>query len=88
MEFVEEKIGYRNLYELTTQRKLKDTTLHQLIALLKENPRALSGGKKILFLGDLLMYMLSGKAVSEISVASYSQVFSMKKDVYKRQILT
>ena len=86
MEYVEEKIGYRNLYELTTQRKLKDTTLHQLIALLQENPRALADGKKILFLGDLLMYMLTGKAVSEISVASYSQVFSMKKGCWEDKV--
>lgn len=86
MEYVEEKIGYRNLYELTTQRKLKDTTLHQLIALLRENPKALSDGKQILFLGDLLMYMLSGRAVSEMSVASYSQVFSMKKGCWEDKV--
>lgn len=86
MEYVEEKIGYRRLYELTTQRKLEDTTLHQLIALMRENPDALAGGKKILFLGDLLMYMLSGNPVSELSVASYSQVFSMKKGCWEDEI--
>lgn len=86
MEYVEEKIGYRRLYELTTQRKLEDTTLHQLIALMRENPEALAGGKKILFLGDLLMYMLSGNPVSELSVASYSQVFSMKKEGWEDEV--
>lgn len=86
MEYVEEKIGYRRLYELTTQRKLKDTTLHQLIALLRENPEALGAGKKILFLGDLLMYLLSGNPVSEISAASYSQMFSMRKENWEDEV--
>lgn len=86
MEYVEEKIGYRRLYELTTQRKLKDTTLHQLIALMQENPQALADGKKVLFLGDLLMYMLSGNPVSEISGASYSQIFSMRKGTWEDEV--
>lgn len=86
MEYVEEKIGYRRLYELTTQRKLEDTTLHQLIALMRENPAALMEGKKILFLGDLLMYMLSGNPMSELSVASYSQVYSMKKGCWENEV--
>ena len=82
-EEVEKVISYESLYHLTTQRRTQDTTLCQLLALQKEHPEVLEGGNRFMHIGDLLMYLFSGKVCSEISVASYSQLFSMKRKTWE-----
>lgn len=77
-DVVLKKISYEELYKLTPQRRVPETTLCQLIAEMRDNPHALEDGGKVLFLSDLIMYMLTGVARSEFSVASYSQMFNMK----------
>lgn len=77
-EEVEKFISYKELYRYTTQRRMQDSTLCQLIALMKEKPSLLDNGNKILFLGDLLMQFFSGRICSEITLASYSQLYSME----------
>ena len=76
---VEKIISYHDLYFMTTQRRIQDATLCQLLAAKKENPLLLQNGNKMMHLGDLLMYFFTGKICSEVSVASYSQMFSMKE---------
>ena len=83
---VEKVISYRELYGLTRQRKTQDTTLCQMIALLKERPDAFKEGDRIMHLGDLLMYFFSGRVCSEISAASYSQLFDMKKQCWEDRV--
>lgn len=77
-EEVEKVISYQELYRHTTQRRMQDSTLCQLLALKKEKPELLEGGNQILFLGDLLMQFFSGKTCSEVTLASYSQLYSME----------
>lgn len=74
------------MYRLTTQRKIENSTLCQLLAYKKEYPKGLEGNKKLLFLGDILMYLFTGSLQSEISAASYSQLFSMKKEAWEREM--
>lgn len=69
----------REIYARTTQREIDNSTLCQLLAYQKEFPDGLKGDKKILFIGDLLMYLFTGRLCSEISVASYSQLFNMHR---------
>ena len=85
-EEVEQVISYRDLYKLTTQRRIQDSTLCQLLAVKREHPRLLEHGNKILHLGDLLMFFFSGKVCSEISAASYSQLFSMRKQKWEQEV--
>ncbi|MCI8466259.1 MAG: hypothetical protein HFI63_10495 [Lachnospiraceae bacterium] len=85
-EEVENIISYKELYHLTTQRRIQDATLCQLLAVKKEYPELLENGNRIMHLGDLLMYFFSGKVCSEISVASYSQLFSMKNMDWENKV--
>ena len=77
-ELVEQKISYEELYRLTTQRKMRESTLCQLVYTTKQRPALLQEGDRLLFLGDLIMYYFTGRACSEISAASYSQMFDMR----------
>lgn len=82
-EKVEAVMDYREIYRLTTQRKMPDSTLCQLLSFKSEYPDALAGNKKLLFIGDMLMYFFTGRICSEVSVASYSQLFNMKKEEWE-----
>lgn len=77
-------MDYSEVYRLTTQRKIQDSTLCQLLAYRKEYPKGLEGNKKILFIGDLLMYLFTGVICSEVSAASYSQLFDIRKEEWQR----
>lgn len=85
-ERVKKIMPYEEIYKLTTQREIANSTLCQLMAYKQEYPKGLSGNKKILFIGDLLMYFFTGRICSEISVASYSQMFSIEKGWWEPEI--
>lgn len=85
-EKVEAAMNYREVYELTTQRKIQDSTLCQLLSYQSEYPDGLTGNKKLMFIGDILMYFFSGKLCTEISVASYSQLFSTRKEDWEPEM--
>lgn len=86
MDEVEKVIDYRLLYSMTTQRKMQDSTLCQMLAIQKEQPGLLSEGNRFLHIGDLLMFFFSGKIASEISIASYSQMFNMRKKNWENRV--
>ena len=85
-ERIAEKIRYERLYELTTQRKMIESALCQLLAVQEQQPHLLSEGNKLLFVADLLMQQFSGRICSEITLASYSQMFSMKKEAWEDEV--
>ncbi len=85
-EEVERVIPYGELYRLSTQRRMQDSTLCQLLALKKEKPELLQGGNRIMFLADMLMYFFSHRVCSEITLASYSQLFSMEKKCWEDRV--
>lgn len=85
-EKVEEKFDPEELYGLVTQRRVSETTLCQLLAYLEEHKNGLRGNKKILFLGDALMYLFTGRICSELSVASYSQMFNTQKNRWENEV--
>ncbi|RGU89967.1 rhamnulokinase [Clostridium sp. AF15-17LB] len=87
LEIVEAVMDYEEIYRRTGQRKLKDSTLCQLLAYMEEYPQGLWGSKKLLFLGDMLMYLFTGVACSELSVASYSQLYDMQSGGWDRLML-
>lgn len=78
-EEVEKVISYAELYPLTTQRRMQDSSLCQLLAHRREMPGSLENGNQILFLADLIMFYFTGRRCSEMTLASYSQLYSMEK---------
>ncbi|MBU9742246.1 hypothetical protein KTH81_00305 [Lachnospiraceae bacterium ASD3451] len=85
-QYISKKISYEDLYPLTTQRKIPESSLGQLLAIEREHPGSLADGRRIMFLGDLLMYLFSGRICSEYTVASYSQLYSMKKQEWEKRV--
>lgn len=85
-EKIEQTISYHDLYYLSTQRRMQDSTLSQMLGALSENAHYFDGTDKMMCIGDLLMYMFGGKVSSEISVASYTQMFSMRKKQWENEI--
>lgn len=65
-------------YATTGVQFMELNTVYQLYSLKKYRPRVLERADKLLFMSDLFGYMLTGKAVSEYSVASTSQAVDIK----------
>lgn len=84
--FVESTIGYRHLHELTNHRRTETGTLHQMIAMARDQGPSLVNGRAILFIGDIFNYFLSGKICSEYSAASYSQMFNVRKSDWEPEV--
>jgi sugar (pentulose or hexulose) kinase len=86
IERIEEKIPYHDLYLMTTQRKIASSTLGQLLVLLGEDAEILNNNNKILFPADLVMFLFSGRICSELSLASGSHLFSVKKKTWEDKV--
>ncbi len=67
----------KELYYLTGIQLLPFNTLFQLYALRKENPAWLDLAEKILFMPDLLNFLLTGTKVTDLTIASTSQLLSL-----------
>jgi rhamnulokinase len=83
---IESSIGYRRLHELTNHRRTQTGSLHQVIAMSRDEDKSLRNGRAILFIGDILNYFLSGNICSEYTVASYSQMFNVKKGAWEDEV--
>lgn len=70
---VTKTIGKDRLYQMTGNQIMEINTLFQLIAL-KKQPELLEKAKTLLFMPDLFVYLLSGTAACEQSIASTSQM--------------
>ncbi len=77
---VDTVFGKQQLHYETGGRSDPCSSLHQLLSLQHKQDISLDHGETLLFLGDILHYFLSGKKVSEYTVASYSQFFNMKRN--------
>lgn len=64
------------VYALTGIQFMDFNTLFQLYTIRKNNPEILDTADKILFIPDALSFMLTGKAVTERTVASTSQLLN------------
>ena len=77
-----EKISPDELYGETGNQIMNINTLFQLIS--DDN---LEKADKLLFMPDLFAYLLTGKKVCELSIASTSQMLDMKEKVFSKKIL-
>ena len=75
-------IPRKNIYEKTGIQFMNFNTLFQLFAESKENYTPLNNCSKIVFIPDLVSYMLTGKMVCEYTILSTSQFLNpVTKDI-------
>ena len=74
--FFAEQMPQKELYERTGIQFMPFNTLFHLDTLRREGCTALAEADKILFIPDALIYMLTGEAVCEYTVASTSQMLN------------
>lgn len=73
------RINARDLYAKTGIQTMNFNTIFQLYQSRKEHFSPLMSAEKILFIPDLLAYMLTGKQVCEYTIASTSQLLDAVK---------
>ena len=71
-------IPRREVYESTGIQVMNFNSLYQLFAAGKENFSPLDAASRILFIPDLLSYMLTGRQVTEYTDASTSQILDAR----------
>ncbi len=82
---VEKTIDYAALYRLTTQRRMDESTLCQLLAV-KRKSSLLARDMHIMSIGDLVMHFFTPCICNEFTVASYTQMFSMSKMSWEDEV--
>lgn len=88
MDEVWDIIGKRNLYERTGIQFMQFNSIYQLYAISKNNPELLERADKLLFMPDLLSYFLTGKKISEFSIASTTQMLNSKTGDWDFELLS
>ena len=69
-EAIRQDLGHDAIFRVTGIQDLQFNTLYQLRALQEAEPELLERASRLLFVPDLLHWMLSGQRVSEASIAS------------------
>lgn len=77
-----EKLTAQELYAETGNQIMNINTLFQLIS--DENVKK---ADKLLFMPDLFAYLLTGKKVCEMTIASTSQMLDMKRKCWSKKVL-
>lgn len=86
-KFTSELISKPELYAATGIQFMDFNTVFQLYTLRKAGAPVLDAADKILFVPDALVYMLTGKAVTEFTVASTSQMLNLATGDFDEKIL-
>ncbi len=86
-EEVFEKIPREELYARTGIQIMNFNTIFQLYAQTKAGDRALENAKSILFMPDLLSYLLTGKEVCEYTDASTSGMMDQATRQFNKELL-
>ena len=74
--FFADRMSQKELYERTGIQLMPFNSIFQLDTMLRSDNVALAHADKILFMPDALIYMLTGEAVCEYTVASTSQMLN------------
>ncbi len=80
-------IGKDALYETTGVQFMRFNTLYQLVAAHDDNPDILARADKLLFIADLMHYLLTGSALVESSLASTSQMIDPRNGSWANSIV-
>ena len=75
------------MYDITGIQFMDFNTIFQLLSLKENRPYILEEADKLLFMPDLLNYMLSGVKSTEFSIATTSQMVDLKTNNWSEEIL-
>ncbi|MBR4450970.1 MAG: rhamnulokinase [Clostridia bacterium] len=81
-----ETIPKEHFYELTGIQFMELNTMFQLYSLALQRPELLERADKLLFMPDLLAYMLTGKPATEYSIATTSQLVDINTKTWCGEI--
>ncbi len=79
-------LSWERLYEITGIQLMSINSVFQLFVMAEQAHPWLKIADKLLFLPDLLNYLLTGKAVSELTIASTSQMLDARKRQWSDEI--
>ena len=80
-------ISKKEIYQKTGIQFMEFNTLYQLYSLKKNRPHILERADKLLFMPDLFSYFLTGKMVSEYSVATTSQLIDIENGGWNKELV-
>ena len=80
-------IPKEKVYDVTGIQFLNFNSLFQLYALKRDKSSALEAADKILFIPDALSYMLTGKMVTEYTIASTSQMLDPRTKRFDKELM-
>jgi len=87
MEEVFRKISRRDIFQETGIQFLQLNTIFQLFAHKRADPGALAGSRRFLPIADLVNYFLTGRAVSEYTLATTTQLYDVQNGRWSRRIM-
>ena len=88
IERSEEYISNDRLYAISGIQFMEFNTVFQLLAVKERDPELLERAESLLFMPDLLSYFLTGKKVSEYSIATTSGMVDIHTHGWSDEILT
>ncbi len=86
-EKVNEIIGQEELYARTGIQRQSFNTIYQLMALKQRQPWQLERAKTLLLTPDYFNYLLTGKAATEYTIASTTQLVSPQTKDWDRELI-
>ncbi len=87
VEKATEYMSKERMYDITGIQFMDFNTVFQLLSLKENRPYILEEADKLLFMPDLLNYMLSGVKSTEFSIATTSQMVDLKTNNWSEEIL-
>ena len=87
IEEAEKYMSKDEMYDRTGIQFMEFNTLFQLLSLRKNRPEILERADKLLFMPDLLAYMLTGEKVAEYSIATTSQMVNINTQTWDKELL-
>lgn len=81
-------VSRKKVYELTGIQIMNFNSLFQLYAARKESSSALESAESILFIPDVLNYLLSGEKICEYTIASTSQLLNPFTGKFEPELLS
>ncbi len=85
---LEEIFGNGVLYQRTGIQQLVINTVNQLAAMSRDHSEHLARGRNLLFIGDLIHYLLCGETYTEYTVASISGLIDTRTKTWDDEIFT
>ncbi len=77
-DYLNFQLPKEEVYDITGLQNMQINTLHQLDSIVKSRLDTLKQAKKMLFIPDLLNYLLTGEMKAEYTIASTSQLLNAK----------